>query len=397
MADAGRAVAFAAGLDPLSHAVLQALDNERQLDLQFRQAFTELGHDRSVPNYKVMKQLALRQRLGRLYALLIAVAPWAVSVLALLQWPIVLGRTVFGRVRPRDNALYIWATAPSNVGLIDAALAQCATVPNPTLERHLLTSQLLREAIGVRDFLSCVMAHARLLVHIMRCDAERRTDLLLHARDAVDLLLLIRFAQRHPHSRFATEDHYQRWAFLLSHHSQDLHIIQHGFITPDIPFPNPFGAAKMVYLRDLMFQSSFANYYRVGTFVTFSPPTRLHAHPLSDQAVFLASSYPSIDAEILLVTSIKAQRQVPIFVKFHPSHVYDARKNLLADLADHVCADTDVPACRLFVSNNSFMEFDYQGSGIVTFSIARAGGPEAAAQAIVEFLDQNPPTRLTPV
>lgn len=380
---------------PLAQSVLQALDNERQLDLHFRRAHAELAQDWSVPNFKVMKQLALRKRLGRLYRPLIALAPWAVTLLAIAQWPVALGRALFAVTRPDGPALYIVATTPANVALIDAALVQADGGAPTGRERHVLTRRMVGQSAGVAGLLACVADHVRILVTILRGDAARRADLLLHARDALDLLLLARFAASHPSGRFATDDHYQRWAFLLSHHARDLHVVQHGFLATDIVFLHAFGGATVVHLRDRAFQDAFARYYRVGSYTVFSPPVVLDRVPLPEKAIFLASSFPAIDAEIRLLTLLKAKTPLPVVVKFHPAHVYDNRRQDLAALADHVCADADMPDCRLFVSYNSFMEFDYKGTGIPAFSIARAGGPEATAQAILALLQAQAATRAT--
>lgn len=378
---------------PAWRSVLHAIANERALDLNYRERYTDLGQDRTVPNYKVMKQLALRRQFGRAYRPCVKLAPWAIPVLAVLQWAADLAGAMVGRSTEWQDTLFIVATSPGNLGLIEAVIAIDGTAGAAAPASHVLTHRDLLRSAGWVGVARCIGAHVRLLAHIVIAESALRADLLLHARDAMHLLLLVRFARAHATSQFVTDDHYQRWAFLLSHHCRNLAIVQHGFIDPDIRFPHRFGTADTVYLRDSMFGPAFAAYYSVATFTTFESATRLTSHPLSDTAVFLASSFPSIDTEIRFLTAIKAQRKVAVMVKFHPAHAYDARKNDLSALADHVCGDGDMPACRVFVSHSSFMEFDYKARGIATFSIARAGGAEAAAQAVLAFLDQpvSPP------
>lgn len=378
---------------PAWRSVLHAITNERALDLDYRARYTDLGQDRTVPNYKVMKQLALRRQFGRAYRPFVKLAPWGIPVLALLQWVAGLAGAMVGRATQWQDTLFIVATSPGNVGLIEAAIATDGTAGSAVPASHVLTHRDLLRSAGWVGVARCIGPHVRLLAHIVMAESALRADLMLHARDAMHLLLLVRFAQAHGTSRFATDDHYQRWAFLLSHHCRSLAIVQHGFIDPDIRFPHRFGTADTVFVRDPMFRPAFAAYYSVGTFTPFESATRLTSHPLSATAVFLASSYPSIDTEIRFLTAIKAQRKVAVIVKFHPAHAYDARKNELSALADHVCNDGDMPACRVFVSHSSFMEFDYKARGIATFSIARSGGAEPAAQAVLDFLDQpaSPP------
>lgn len=375
----------------LCYSMFQALENERCLDLRYRATRTNLRDDDAVPNYKVMKQLALRNRLGPLYRPFIAFALVLIPTLAVLQWllGILIAATQGGRVS--GATLHIIPTTRGNIGLIEAALSAEPALKGRSWDSDSLAFGRLSREVGLRGVLLCSASHARLIRHILRTDRGRRTDLLLHSRDAFMLLMLVCYAQRHPTHTFATDDHYQRWAFLLSHYSEDFRIVQHGFLDSNMRFPHSFGIVQAVYVRDPVFVSAFATYYRVQESRVFSPVTSLTPNPFSESGLFLASSFPSIDEEIDLVRLIKAQRDVSVIVKFHPAHSYDARKQQLAALASYVCSDDDHPACQMFISHNSFMEFDYKACGIPTFSIARLGGPAETAQAIFALLDQQQP------
>jgi hypothetical protein len=371
----------------LWYSIFQALENERCLDLRFRATRTGLQDHDLVPNYKVMKQLALRNKLGILYRPFIAISLVIIPTLALFQWLLALFVSATRAPGESGVRLHIVPTTQVNITLIEAALLADPSLKEQLHDRDILTIGQLSGKVGLSGVIHCIASHILLLYHIFRSDRSRRTDLLLHSRDAFGLLLLVHFAQQHPNDIFATEDHYQRWAFLLSHYCKDFRIIQHGPLDMGIGFPHSFGVVRVVYIRDQIFSHEFAKYYPIQQITVFSTVRSFTKNSFSEVGIFLASSFPSIDDEIELIKLILAKRNIPIIVKFHPAHLYDSRKRVLVALASHVCFAHDVPACQLFVSHSSFMEFDYRASGIPTFSIARLGGPGETAQAIFALLE----------
>lgn len=369
----------------LWRSVLGALENERCLDLQFRTNSTSLRNDERLPNYKIMRQLALRNRLGWLYRPFIFVGLLMIPVVAAADWVCVLLASLLPAGQRQAN-FHIVATIPVNIGLIESALSTEPDFRGQLVDHDLLSRRRLAAEIGLGSVVFCIASHLRLLFHILKLDAGRRVDLIFHSRDAMVLLMLACYARSRPDHGFATEDHYQRWAYLLSHHSRNLSIVQHGALDPNIPFTHPFGVIRTLYLRDPRGGRDFAKYYRVCESKLFSPVRKFKQNAFSEFGIFLASSFPYIDAEIELVRMIKARNNIPVIVKFHPAHHYDQRKQVLVALADYICADDEHPACGLFVSHNSFMENDYVACGIPTFSMERLGGPVASAQAISSHL-----------
>lgn len=372
-------------------SIFHALDNERCLDLRFRATRTSLKDDDPVPNYKVMKQLALKNMLGFFYRPFIALALVLMPILAMLHWLFAIFVSVVHAGRSSEATLHLVPTTHGNTGLIDAALCADPAMNGRPQDRDILAFSRLCREVGLSGVLLCIASHIRLLFRILRMDRRRRADLLLHSRDAFVLLMLVCYAQRHPSHVFVTDDHYQRWAFLLSHNCGDFRIVQHGFLDSNIAFAHSFGIVQTLYVCDPIFLPEFATYFRILESRVFSPATDLTPNLFSEAGLFLASSFPSIDDEIKLLTQIKTHRDVPVIVKFHPAHSYDSRKQRLAALASYVCSDNENPTCKVFISHNSFMEFAYKARGIPTFSIARSGGPTDAAQAILALLDQPPP------
>lgn len=369
----------------LWRSVLWALENERCLDLKYRASSKLLRDDVRIPNYKVMKQLALRNRLGRFYRLFVCSCLVMIPVMAVAEWvySVVISLLPTG---VRSANLHIVATTPVNIELIESALASDPTFRAQVVDYDLLSRRRLSSEIGLRATLFCVFSHICLLSQILWNGAGRRGDLIFHSRDAMVLLTLVFYARRHPDHAFVTEDHYQRWAYLLSHHSQNLSIVQHGALDSMLLFPHPFGLVSTLYLREQGGLLDFKRYYRVREYRLFSIVRKFKKNKFSDSAVFIASSFPYIDSEIELAQLIKNRCQVPIIVKFHPAHHYDQRRLILSDLADYICSEYEYPACRVFVSNNSFMENDYQACGIPTFSMEHLGGPVASAHAISAHL-----------
>jgi hypothetical protein len=375
----------------LWYSVFQALENERCLDLHIRATLTGLQNHDIIPNYKVLKQLALRERLGMLYRSFIAMALIIIPILALFQWILAL---FVSAIRTRGESgvtLHIVPSVQANISLIEAALRTDLNLKEQLHDHIILATGHLSGKVGLIGVMHCIASHMRLFFRILRMDGRSRLDLLLHSRDAFVLLMLVCYAQRHPGHVFVTDDHYQRWAFLLSHNCRDFRIVQHGFLDSNIAFAHSFGIVQTLYVCDSIFLPEFATYYNVLECRFFSPITNLTPNPYSEVGLFLASSFPSIDDEIELLKQIKAHRDVSVIVKFHPAHLYNSQKVRLAALASYVCTDNENPMCKVFISHNSFMEFTYKACGIPTFSIIRSGGPSKAAQAILAFFDQASP------
>lgn len=369
---------------PLWRVVLEALENERCLDLHFRKEVRDPRCDESVPNYKVMKQLALKSQLGPLYRPFVKVAPLAIAPLAVLQWGAALALAALP-ARRRTATVHLAPTVETNTELIEAAVAADEELRDRPRDQDLNSLGALCATLPLVDVVACVGAHGRLLLELIRLDDGRRADLLLHARDALTLLMLGQHARRHPADVFVTDDHHQRWAFVLSRAAVDFRMVQHGILDAAVVFTHPFGPVRRLYVRDRAGAEPFHRYFSLGDVRVFTFLKPLKPSAIAARAVFLASSFPSIDDELVLLRRLRDQ-QVPIIVKLHPVHRYDRRGRELEDLADLVAARGDSPACRLFVSHSSSMEDEYRARGIPTFSMARAGGPERVAEQILAAL-----------
>lgn len=368
--------------------IADALENERALDVRYRSTRTALPEHGTVPNFKVMKQLALQAQLGRLYPVLMTIAPLAVLLAAPFQWILLLIGATGGRWASQpDGACRVYSTTEDNRAIIDAALdsdPQILGLPRCSIRFGL---QALGAEIRWSGCISAIGAHLRWLRYALTRPAGTRRDLLLHGHDALALLALASLARQARGGIFVTDDHYQRWAHVLSHAAKDFRIVQHGFLDEVLVLTHAGGLVTRLYLRDPMFLASFERYYAVTDHRLFSPSASFVQTPLSGDALLLASSFPSIDEEIRLLDVIRAScRNLPIIVKFHPVHRYDSRREQLAARASLVYEGPGNPGCRIFASHGSFMEFDYRRHGTATVSIARSGSVEAAADEILSLL-----------
>ena len=364
---------------PLWRCVFAALENERALDLHYRATAAQRPAS-GLPNYKVMKQVALRSRLGWLYPPAVASALVLIPLLGLLHWLRALVEAVLGPPAAAEAGAHIIATTPSNTELV-----RTSAYPAAVESADVVAPDRLARRIGAGAVFRCVTAHLRLLWHVAG-QRGRRVDLLLHSRDAFGLLMLTMYTRMRSEHSFATDDHYQRWSYLLSHNARKLHLVQHGFIDPAIGFPNRFGSVSDLHVRDETFLPAFRRYYRIARWSLFTPVRRLDGS--AGDAVFLASSFPTIDSEIELVRHLSAEG-VRVIVKFHPAHTYDGRRETLCALAAGVVPADRYPACRVFVSHSSFMEYDYRGLGVPTVAIGRAGGAGPAAAEIRMLLGRK--------
>lgn len=374
----------------IAELLVQALENERALDVAYRMDMPpEAAPSGWIPNYKPMAQLSLRRRFGVLYRPFIAAAIVGIALGQAACLALAFVRSL-GRGERADDVVCLLPTIPSNRALILEAMAQAPDVSaGPAVRMIDLDPPMLARLIGRGGVLRAGAAVLRVYADILTGATGRRLDLLLHMRDAFALALLTAFTLQRPTCPVWTDDHYQRWAFLLSHASRRLHIVQHGFLSDTIPFAHPFGTVALLAVRAERFVALFAAHFRIGRWYIFRR-THPEASGPREAMLLLASSAPHVAEEIEFLQRFRAGSALPVAVKLHPAHTYDERKERLLALADRVCAKDERPVVTVFVSHSSFMELDYAENGALTCSIARSGGGAAAADRLLEILQPQP-------
>lgn len=198
--------------------------------------------------------------------------------------------------------------------------------------------------------------------------------LLLNYKDVLKLYLLSVYILDNPEVVVVTEDHYQRFAFIVSNlECSNFVIVQHGYIDNSIKFPSEFGKIDNLMLRDLQFLKSFEVYYKVNNYsILARNTTSIFSSENLRASCFLASSSPFIDSEIKFAQFFKNKFNIKLILKKHPRHVYNREKlKILLSFADEEWVDdVHFPNSRLFISHGSFLEFEYKSAASFTFKLS---------------------------
>jgi hypothetical protein len=363
--------------------IFQALCNEVRLDQRYREIFETKGF---FIDYKIMKQVALKSKLGILLTPAMFSLAWVTPAILLIRWFLMLIVSIY---RPADkgsiHTIWIVPSTPTNETLIRSSLNL-----EKQSQTHTSTLNNLSETLPRRMSVSAVMAvggQTLFLIFRIILLGPSRTALLLHTRDVIILLLLARFARSHPHDEFVTDCHYQRWSFILSHTAKKVTLVQHGTLDLGIELPYKGGEVQQVIVRDEVSAKGWGQYYlSIKESVVYSPYLELDVNAYSNNGLFLASSFPMIELEISFIRALLQVAPIPIIVKLHPAHRYDNRRLQLISLADYVCRPDENPSCSVFISHSSSMEMIYRQHGTPTISLQQEGTIGAAIEAVLRAI-----------
>ena len=141
---------------------------------------------------------------------------------------------------------------------------------------------------------------------------------------------------------------------------------------------------NVIVVRDEDSAEVYKRYYGlIGELRVHAPQVPLHTMPCAAPAVFLASSFPTIDQEIAFARAWRERQSATLIVKLHPAHLYDERGALLTRLADHEAKSDENPSCAVFVSHSSSMELLYRTHGIRTVTLGREPSTVAAVESVM--------------
>jgi len=192
--------------------------------------------------------------------------------------------------------------------------------------------------------------------------------------DLFEVCVLISLIKESNNKNFpiGSDDHLQRYSFLISSLADQSFILQHGFIDPPkdtIILKN----INVLFCFDSVFVKSFKS------FIEKIEKVILLKHGLDIQdcnfetdkpVVFLASSFPFIEQELeFLINNANTLNDCYVVIKPHPSHMYDERIHLLSSLCQIFYKESYHPKCDLMISYNSFLNYHYKLVNIPTFSI----------------------------
>jgi hypothetical protein len=365
-----------------SEIIFSALENERQLDCRYREVFKPQGN---YLNYKIMKQEALRSKLGIALAPMLYLLAYMMPIIILLTWLKAFVLSFRSRELPQnEGVVWLIPTTPTNVIHLRDAIA----TDSVEYEIHLIEDliQFLAPRLGPNSLLH-IFPYLLGVIRKSIFGQGHTVELLLHARDALNFLLLANFAEQRCKDIFISDDHYQRWAYVLSHSANRFYLVQHGTLDHSIIFPFHYGKIEKAYIFDDQSLQTFGRYYReICTSEIRKPILKLKRNKLFTNCVFLASSFPSLEQEVEVIKELRRLNISPIIIKFHPVHNYGNRKKMLIEWADYVCEPDENPSCRVFISYSSSMELIYQNCGIPTVSIKQQGSIGRAAEAVRNYL-----------
>lgn len=347
--------------------VLKALENEVSIDERSRILLFPDPIYQSLPNCKLIKQVALRNKLGLLY--------WIVIYCSLIGIPVLnicLSFFSFFRFSKKSSVqgknIYVFATSSKSM------ISDIITTNESLAEIHFKDFDFLsvrRLSAGMR-WRELFFAF-KIILHLYRLISKQSSkllvDLTLQSLDSYKLILFILFMEKKDQDIFMTDDHYQRWAYLMSHYAKNFTLVQHGFLDTAIEFKNKYGSVQHLYINDIVFLPEFSTYYEIENFKLFSIKLSLEISDLSETALLLASSFPFIDVEIKFLKRLTEVCKIPVIVKLHPNHNYDERKDQLLYYATKVSESHENFSSKYFVSYGSFLEFAYKQKNIRCFSI----------------------------
>ena len=371
----------------LSQIILCALQNEIVIDssISARLSLKGVHFD-----YKVLKQGALTAKYGVfLKGALIAAAilmPIKIFFDIILLILLLLFKPFLGKPSNEDSKTVIVPSTLSNIDLIITGLRKLRYSADPVICDTGNLLFIVRWGT-LSDLSHIVWLSLKVVANIIIF--KRCISFLLHSRDVVILCgLAILCKGKWSDCVLVTDDHYQRWAFVMSKTNSQLTLIQHGELDFNIDFESSYGKIETLLAYDRASVSAFQNYYSsVENFEISHNLIELDASNSNKDSLLLASSFPFIDDEIQFLISFNAAYNYPIIIKFHPAHKYDARKKTLAECAAYFCKNSEYPQCRLLVTYNSSIARIYQAHGIPVLFLANYESSKAAVSRAIEILN----------
>jgi hypothetical protein len=331
------------------------------------------NYDKTLPSFKVLKTQVIKNKIGILFYLFYFIYAIYVFFRLIFSFIILVLLLVFSLVRlnklgaDTNSDFVYFPTDLKAISLIQNVFEQIGSKDKLELKNRLTLFNLVRRLSFIELFeagLSWIyFYYSILLVN------KNRFLIYLNSVDSLFLVLLIKYLEKNKDQVVVTDDQCQRWAYLISNISNNAIFVQHGYIYDFIKFPFKFGNVNTYFIRDMSFIDNFSIYYNVNKFEILKRKINFQNTGF-DFALFLASSSPSIDQEIIFLDIFTKNFDIPIIIKKHPIHNYDSNKlKLLYSFANYVCKHDEYPICNIFVSYSSFMEFDYKSNSIETYSL----------------------------
>lgn len=375
----------------MKHAriLYQALENEAYLDRKLAVLVYSENTRALRAHFKPIKTAALHVRLGSLVDILLYCTS-VLSLTALLLGPIFC-LALYATKNVCSFVIKNPVTSP-NLLIVPTSddgerlLRLNLQAKHTEMQKLDIRSLPLHPFFNFMDYLIISLNLLSLLFLIIK-RPSKFFELGLHAYDALILFSIMQAVKRLK-LPVATDDHYQRWSFVLSHCATHMTTVQHGFIDPKLEFPHRSGSIDVLYAFDQKSVDELKLYYPI---IKYHLNVRVRQLTLIEKrpCLLLASSAPHISIEIAFLQQIKMLSPDTLtLIKLHPIHMYDHRKSYLIDLCSTVVSNETYPLCTVFVSYNSFLKYDYAQNDIPTIDLADFKEPAAAAINVLEHLKQ---------
>ena len=370
-------------VNSLMRVVEQSLFNEMLLDIYLKEKY-DLGTDSKLPDFKVLKLVNIKKRIGFLWSITLLCSPFLVVTKILIQW--LLSIVYSFSKNTFLSQVFILTTSVANNERIKKCVAD---LPGGNKTSFQLSEfGFLSSSQAPFEVVKLICENCRSIFKLFFGVNKNKLSLILHYHNSFEMLLLAKFVNSNPQFIYATDDHYQRWAFVMSHVADRLHIVQHGYldIVADINFQYKFGRAENIFIWREQDKSKFSCYINCDQFLYAPLALDLVMSELGDQCLFLASSSPHLDIETDFLRVFKKRSNVKVIVKLHPLHNYHVNVEMLLSQADEIWEGVSFPFCKVFVSFNSALEVSYSASGCSVIRLENYASPHEATDHVLRSL-----------
>ena len=344
----------------LMRVVEQSLSNEMKLDVFIKNKFC-LRDEARLPDFKILKLIVIKKRIGFFWNIALAASPIIVAAKILAQWAVSILYSL--STNSYHSTTFIRTTSSANNERIRRCVGNDSDASQ--LSFQLDSLRFLSKSQSLLEIVELIFENLKSLTNLCFGVSDNKLSLLLHYNNSFEMLLLAKFINSNPQFSYVTDDHYQRWSFVMSHLAKRLQIVQHGYLdnVREINFDYEFGDADSIFVWREEDKLNFSNFIKCDQYFYASLSLDLAMSEFGEKCLFLASSSPHLSVEIDFLTLLKRKSDTKIIVKLHPLHTYPIEVEYLLVQADKIWTDDDFPFCKVFVSFNSALEIPYAASG----------------------------------
>ena len=228
----------------LMEVVEHSLINELCLD-RYIKSQNKTQDYKSLPNFKVIKLVTIKKKLGLMWKFAFLCLPAIVIGKLIFQW--ILAFVYSFSTNIYKSQVFILSTSTAN----NQRIKKCLGTEYDNDDAFLLGDfRYLARSQRSIEICKLVVENLRSLLRLLIGSQKDKISHIMHFNNSFEMLLLAKFVSSNPQYAYVTDDHYQRWSFVLSHVASRLKIIQHGYLDSanDIQFNYDFGRTDTIFL-----------------------------------------------------------------------------------------------------------------------------------------------------